>query len=477
MNTPPIDHPAAAPAPPAVSAAPPARPGSLGRRLFLLALIALCLLLTGGLGYRLWLRHGMAAPPTVDLTGLDAEIVEAIETARAVVHKKPRAAGAWARLGAVYRAHEFNEEADFCFRQAEKLDPKDYRWPYLLGMDLQAQDVEASLVRLRQAVALCGDQTAPRLRLAEVLLDRGDIDEAEAFFRAVAEQDPNDARALLGLGNVALQRNDVDGALKLLRRAAARAPQATVVHAALMQAYRRAGDDKVVEEERRIVAELPTNRNWPDPALELIGAAWTGQRARMNQIDELSRRGYRAEAVTAARAAVEVYPESAVARLVLGEQLNRNGEVAAAEPVLREAMRMDPRRAKAHFELGYAFQQQGKLRDAIEAYQQALQLQADSPVAYFNQGLCFKSLHDDAGAEKAFRAALQYRPEYPEALMVLTQLLERQGRYQEALPFAQRAAHAAPSDPRPRQLIQSLTTAIDTEKQMREQEKKPTPKR
>jgi tetratricopeptide (TPR) repeat protein len=163
--------------------------------------------------------------------------------------------------------------------------------------------------------------------------------------------------------------------------------------------------------------------------------------------------------------------------LVLGQMLNRNGETAAAEPVLREAIRMDPRRSQAHFEMGYALQQQRKFRDAIASYQQALQLQSDAPVVHFNLGLCFTSLRDDAGAEKAFRAALQYRPEYSEALLSLTLLLERQGRYSEGLPFAERAAHASPSDPRPRQLIKGLTAEIDTEKRMSEKEKKATLKK
>ena len=470
MNTPSIGHPGPSLTPPAPTAQSPTR----GRRVVLLALTALGLLLAGWLGYRLWLHGRMPAPPAVDLTGLDREVAEAIETSRAIVGKKPLAAGAWAQLGAVFRAHDFNEESNFCFQQAEKLDPKDYRWPYLIGIELQAHDVEASLARLRQAASLCGDRAAPRLTLAEVLLDRGDIDEAEALFRAVAEQDAADARALLGLGTVALQRNDVDAALRYLRRAAERAPRSGVVHTALLQAYRRRGDDKAVEEERRIVAELPTTRNWPDAALELIGAVWTGQRARMTQITELDRHGYHAEAVTAARKAVEVYPESAVARLVLGEMLNRNGETAAAEPVLREAIRMDPRRAKAHCELGFALQQQRRLREAVASYQQALQLQADAPVTHFNLALCFTTLRDEAGAEKAFRAALQYRADYPEALMALAQLLERQGRYPEALPLAERAIQASPLDPRAQQLIKSLTADIDTDKRMKEKEKKET---
>lgn len=472
-----MDHPEVAPSPLAPPAPPPAPSRTCGWRVVLLALIALSLLLAGGLGYLRWRYARMPAPPAVDVTGLDREVAEAIETSRTIVRKKPRAPDAWAELGAVLRAHEFNEESNFCFQQAEKLDPRDYRWPYLIGIELQAHDVEASLARLRQAAALCGDRAAPRLTLAEVLLDRGDIDEAEALFRAVADQDPNDARALLGLGNVALQRNDVDRALAYLRRAADRAPRIGIVHAALLQAYRRKGDDKAVEEERRLVAELPTMRNWPDPALELIGAVWKGQRARMTQINELDRHGYRAEAVTAARKAVEVYPESALARLVLGEMLNRNDETAAAEPVLREAIRMDPRRSKAHFELGYALQQQRKFREAIASYQQSLQLQADAPVAHFNLGLCFTTLRDNAGAEKAFRTALQYRPEYSEALMALAQLLERQGRYQEALPLAERALHASPTDPRAQQLIKLLTADIDTEAKMKAKQKQETPKK
>lgn len=321
------------------------------------------------------------------------------------------------------------------------------------------------MAKLRRAVELCGDEPSPRLVLGEVLLDRGEVDQAEKQFLAVLDKDPNNARALLGLGNVALQRDDVEGALKHLRAAADRAAGATVVHAALIQAYRRQGDNKAVEEERRILARLPSSFIWPDKAQDLIRSVWYGLKARMAFINACDKSGLRAEAVVAARMAVNKYPDSAVAHLVLGEMLNREGSVVDAERALHEAIRLNPKRAKAYFELGYAQQQQRKYREAIASYRRALEVQSDFATAHYNVGLCLLAINDEGGAEKEFRQSVRYRPEYNEPLLSLAVLYGRRGQHQEAMKCLEDAARAAPDDPRPPNLMKELREIIARQQQ------------
>ncbi|MGH7749078.1 MAG: hypothetical protein ACREQ5_30575, partial [Candidatus Dormibacteria bacterium] len=111
----------------------------------------------------------MPEAPAVGLAGLDAEIVEAVQAAQTAVRVQPRSPAAWGRLGLVLRAHEFGKESNFCFLQAERLDAKDARWPYLIGLDLLGSDRDAALPWLRRAVKLADDAAVPRMRLAEVL--------------------------------------------------------------------------------------------------------------------------------------------------------------------------------------------------------------------------------------------------------------------------------------------------------------------
>ena len=460
------------PAPPAPAAVPAAPAVKRRRRPYvLLALTVLGLVLAGWGAYSLWLKYTAPEPPVVDRTGLEQEIVDAIDAAEKQVREKPRDSSAWALLGGVLRAHEFEEASNVCFVEAEKLDRGNWRWPYLLGLSLLGQNQDAALAKLRRAAELCADESAPRLTLAEVLLDRGETDQAETLFRGVVDKDPNNARALLGLGNVALRRDDVDGALKHLRASVDRAPGATPVHAALIQAHRRRGDDKAVAEEQRLLAGLPQTFTWPDPAREAIRDVWVGMRARMAQIDAFDKAGLRAEAVVAARLAVKKYPDSALAHLVLGEMLNREGNIVDAERSLHEAIRLDPKRSKAYYELGFAQFYQRKYQEAIASYRRGVELQPGFAVGQYNLGLALQAINDEAGAEKAYREAIRYRLEYVEPFLSLSALYEHRGQHEKALKSLEDAAYAAPADPRPAKLIKELREIIAREQQEKAKDK------
>jgi predicted Zn-dependent protease len=60
---------------------------------------------------------------------------------------------------------------------------------------------------------------------AERALDIGLLDLAEARFRKIAEADPHDSVAVVGLAKVAIERGDDEDALALARRAAAIDPE------------------------------------------------------------------------------------------------------------------------------------------------------------------------------------------------------------------------------------------------------------
>jgi tetratricopeptide (TPR) repeat protein len=454
---------------PATTAPAPAGPARRRRPYLLLLLTALGLGLLSVGAYGLWLKYTTHEPPAVRLDDLDPEIVEAVTTARQRVQQMPRLPEEWGRLGAVLRAHEFLVESNICFAEAQRLSPNDFRWPYLIALEALDRDREAALPHLRRAVEICGDHPVPRLRLGEVLLDRGDVSEAEALFQEALEKDRDpgrndkvkqlmEARAHLGLGRAALERNDVAAALDHLRRAAEGAPRAKVVHAALLQAFQRYGDEKGSQEELRILSSLPEGWTWPDPGLLYVNQCWVGLRARMARITVLDQQGEREEAVVAARQAARRYPDSPLAHLVLGEMLNKARNCTAAEPAIREAVRLGAKGAKVHFELAYALDGQGKVAAACDSYRQAIELQPEYAVAHFNLGLCLQRLKKEAEAQEEMRAAIRCRPSYVDALMALAIMLARQGKQAEAVQQVEEAIRVAPADKRPRELLDEIRT-------------------
>src|SRR5581483_6410411 len=131
---------------------------------------------------------------------------------RQAVLAAPHDAAAWGRLGEALELFNYRKDALVCFAQAERLDPRQPRWPYHQGILLQWDNAEEALPHLRRAVELIDQRDigpngeAMRLRLSEVLLTQGYLDEAEKSFLRLLQRDPHHPRGHLGLGRLALER-------------------------------------------------------------------------------------------------------------------------------------------------------------------------------------------------------------------------------------------------------------------------------
>ena len=170
------------------------------------------------------------APPDVPLSGVEPDVAKVIREAREEVRRNGRSSAAWGKLGEVLLAHEYDAAADPCFAQAERLDANDPRWPYFQGlvrMTQNAPDPTAAIPYLRRAVDRCErfdpGNSAPALLLAEMLLQTGEIDGAEALLRRVEEQEPDNPRLQFDLGMLAQARQD-DGAAARHYLACAQSP-------------------------------------------------------------------------------------------------------------------------------------------------------------------------------------------------------------------------------------------------------------
>jgi tetratricopeptide (TPR) repeat protein len=192
--------------------------------------------------------------------------------------------------------------------------------------------------------------------------------EAEALYRAVLADTPDDPSAVYLYGLLQLGTGQTAAAVANLDHAASLRPRHLATHLGLgrallaegQSAHALAAADVVLEQE-------PSNA----AALFLRGTA-------------LSALGRSAEAVATLRKAIATDPTNAAAFLNLGNALADLDRLEAAETAIRCAIALDPTLVEAHASLGFVLTSRGDLPAAVAACEAALVLQPDLVQAHWN---------------------------------------------------------------------------------------------
>jgi tetratricopeptide (TPR) repeat protein len=257
--------------------------------------------------------------------------------------------------------------------------------------------------------------------LAEVLLEAGRLDESRAILGQVLAGDPANRRARLGLGRLALQREDWRGALENLKACQDDAHARKRARAASAEAWHHLGETERARADQRLAATLPEDRPWPDPWHEKVLQLRKGLRSRFQQVNHLQQSGRTAEAVQLLRETLTRYPESAEGWMRLGEVWHGLKNWNQAQTCYRQALRIDPDLAQAWFQLG-CVQAQVPDPEAVTSFRQALRCKPAYAEAHYNLGVCLKGQGDRAAAAEAFREALRCRPDFDLARTALREL-------------------------------------------------------
>jgi tetratricopeptide (TPR) repeat protein len=458
----------------AMTTQPAARQGKT-----LVLVLAALLLLGGAVAAYLWWPSGPPAPPEIPLDGVEPKVAQAVKSARAAVVKEPQAAATWGRLGRTLLANELYPDIYLiCFNEAERLDPRDPRWPYFAaGALINLGKHEEAIAKLQRAADLCeqGHQAplAPRLLLAETLLAHGQAAAAEHHFRKALAADKNDPRAHFGLAQLAYGRGDWQACRGYLEQSLG-TPQARKKAAALLATVcERLGDKENADKYSDWAARLPRDIGWSDPFKAENYAFSRRKRDQYRAVDQLEGEGRLGEAAAILEQVIESYPDDYLPHLMMARVLPQMREFERVEAHIRRARELAPDKIQADYLMALALFKRGEklllaprgdrekaralFEESVSTARKVLAAKPDYGFAYWAQGLSLKHLGRTDEAIAALRQAVHCNPEYVDIHLALGLTLAEAGQVREARFYLDQAALlAGPNDPRPKAALHKL---------------------
>jgi tetratricopeptide (TPR) repeat protein len=460
MNPPPQQE-----SPPAVDSSN-ASPATLARRRSRrrLRIVSLLASFAGLLGLAAsgWFWYTTPQPPELPLDAMEPLVAKAVRAARQRVLEEPRSGDAWGELGMVLDANGFAPEAKTCYAQAEKLDPTDRRWPYLLGGLQFREDRVEGLRHLRRAVELseAGDFEV-RLRLAQALIDLNQKEEAEKYLRELVAEHPDLLPAHLDLGLLAAARRDFQGSLVFLTRATKGRETRKKAWGALATVYTALGRPEEADRARHQEKQLPEDMLWRDPLrmqVMALGVSWSRRLHRAWELADNAAKS--AEALAVLREMVQECPDDIALYIYQVRPLLSLNEYEEAKEVLGEALKIKGDSVDANFYMGLVLameaqaksQRTGNPEHAVPGFKAAdpffrtvIRQQPDHARAHVLLGDSFRYQHQLTEAMEEYRTAIRCNPEFSDAHANLAQLLLDQGQDAEALLHINYALEPSPN--------------------------------
>jgi tetratricopeptide (TPR) repeat protein len=292
------------------------------------------------------------------------------------------------------------------------LAPRAFEWRYLDAIVLHrlAQHGEAA-ERFRAALAVSPGYLPARVKLAEALLEAGNLEESKALFTALTQEPAAEPVAALGLGRIAAAERQHEAAVVHLQRAIALFPELGAAHYALARSYRALGRSKEAHAALALHGEY--GPRWPaveDPVLERVTSLRNDPRTDIQRGMKLAEAGDLDGAIRAHETALVRDPSLAQAHGNLISLYGRARNWSKAEAHYRALVDLGVNLGEAHYDYGVLLALQDKWDLAEQAYRRALAVNPHHADAHNNLGQILERQLRFEDAARSYRQAVESQP-------------------------------------------------------------------
>lgn len=285
----------------------------------------------------------------------------------------------------------------------------------------------------------------------EAALRAGDLEKAEASFRAVLALAPQDVGARANLGVIYMRHKQWKAALQMLRQAEKLAPQVAGIRLNIGLVYYREGNfHEAIDPLASVVRDAPNSAqarhllglcyfftgNYADAATTLA-PLWDAETRDLNYLYVLG--------ISAGKSGRPELEEKALSQMVtagadtpefhllMGKAHINREEYDPAISELLLALKADPKLPFAHFNLGVAYLRKQDLQKAKSQFLADAALEPEVPYNYDQLGVVYYLLQDDDAAERNLRKALHLDPSLASSHFELARVYQREAKYAQAL--------------------------------------------
>lgn len=286
---------------------------------------------------------------------------------------RDRLAEAFGHLGQLYLLYDFMAPSAAALRNAQALAPDDSRWSYYLAINYRYEGaLEESVAALDRVVALVPTDVAALIHRADIRLELGLTEEAEADYRLALERDPASSAARLGLGRIAFDRRDYESALEGFEQALRGQPPGSVVHHHLGLTLRRLGRREEAAKQLELNDHLSVV--FPDPLFTELQRLNVSREAHIKRGSAAMRQGNPRAALTASLDALEAMPDDPLTIFNVGMALIELGEKEQAEARLRESIAINDNYRDPQYNLALILAERGDLEGAERHFRRAAEI-------------------------------------------------------------------------------------------------------
>ncbi|MFT5198631.1 MAG: tetratricopeptide (TPR) repeat protein [Planctomycetota bacterium] len=354
------------------------------------------------------------SPPDVAALGrlipsIKEDLVEATERVR----QDPDNGELWAKLGVRYEIHSAPGAALVCYAVASDHLPTHARWPYRAALSAgRTENPEVALVWIERSIEL--DPTYPTsfYRKGNWLLELGRLEEAKQAYQKAASLAPTHSETWAGLARVALQADEPELALALVKKA--RKLDSTDAYLHLLFGITLSQLERESEAVVHLALGQGSSPSVNDPWSRIASG---GRTADHNLLER-------------------------------GRAMEAKGDWSGAIRTYREIMASRPGEVRLPIRLARTLLQAGRGREALQLVEETLiRYPSHLGLLIFYGALLIKQ-DDLVGAWKACTQALMTSPDRPDAYIFKSTLLAREGKHREALMAANTAVDKDPASSR-----------------------------